>query len=141
MLKNILKNPIACLIVIICLYSTYDYFEHIGRSGSTFEAHPWYWLAFTVTAVVSLVVVVLLVKKLIEKATNKKNLLIEVVAMGIWIALYLTLIGPFIDKVLWPFDELFFSFKFGPFAIILLGYFTIRVVINLVMRKKILYSN
>ena len=141
MIKKVFKTPITILITIICIYTIYDYFEHIGREGSTFEAHPWYWLAFSITAILSLIIVVLLVKALIEKAINKKNLLIEIVAFGVWVALYLSFIGPFIDKVLWPFDDLFFSFKLGPFAFILLGYFIIRVVINLTMRKKILYSN
>ena len=141
MIKKLIKYPIAYLMAIVVIYSVYDYFEHIGRNGSTFEEHPWYWLLFTITAILSLILVVLLVKKIIQKIFNQKNLVIEVIAIGIWLTLYISILGPLIDKLLWPFDDLYFSFSFGPFFVILIGYFIIRLLINLVIRKNALYSN
>jgi hypothetical protein len=140
MIKKLLKYPIAYLISIVVIYSVYDYFEHIGRSGSTFEEHPWYWLLFNVTAILSFVLIVLLVKKIIQKIFNQKSLIIEVTAIGIWLLLYISIVGPLIDKLFWPFDDLHFSFRFGPFIIILIGYFIIRLLINLVIGKNALYS-
>lgn len=140
MIKKLLKYPVAYLIAIVVIYSVYDYFEHIGRSGSTFEEHPWYWLLFSISAVLSFILVVLLVKKMIQSIFNQKNLVIELTAIGIWLALYISILGPLIDKLLWPFDDLHFSFNFGPFFIILIVYFIIRLLINLVIGKSALYS-
>ena len=125
---------------IVVIYSVYDYFEHIGRSGSTFKEHPWYWLLFSLSAVLSFIVVVLLIKKIIQRVFNHKNLVIEGTAFGIWLALYMTILGPLIDKLFWPFDDLYFSFRIAPFFIFLIGYFIIRIVINLIMRKNVLHS-
>ncbi len=140
MIKKLIKYPIAYLMAIVVIYSVYDYFEHIGRSGSTFEEHPWYWLVFSISAVVSFIVIVLLVKKIIQRIFKHKNLVIEVIAIGVWLSLYISILGPIINKLFWPFDNLYFSFNFGPFLIILVGYFLIRVVINLIIQKNILYS-
>ena len=78
--------------------------------------------------------------ELFEKNFNQKNLLLEVVAFGVWLTLYLSLLGPLINKLFWPFNELYFSFKFGPVFILIIGYFVIRIVINVVMRKNVFYS-
>lgn len=140
MIKKLIKYPIAYLMALVVIYSVYDYFEHIGRSGSTFEKHPWYWLLFSISGVLSLIVIVLLVKKIIQSIFKHKNLVIEVTAIGIWLALYISILGPIINKLFWPFDNLYFSFSFGPFFILLIGYFLIRVVINLITQKNVLYS-
>lgn len=140
MIKKLIKYPIAYLMAIVVIYSVYDYFEHIGRSGSTFEEHPWYWLLFSISVVLSLIVIVLLVKKIIQRIFKHKNLVIEVAAIGIWLALYISILGPIINKLFWPFDNLYFSLRFGPFFIILIGYFLIRIVINLIIQKNVLYS-
>ena len=140
MIKKLIKYPIAYLMALVVIYSVYDYFEHIGRSGSTFEEHPWYWLLFSISGVLSLIVIVLLVKNIIQRVFKHKNLVIEVTAIGIWLALYISILGPIINKLFWPFDNLYFSFNFGPFFIILIGYFVIRIVINLIMKKNVLYS-
>ena len=140
MFKNLLKYPINYLFIIIIFYSVYDYFEHIGRQGSTFEVHPWYWLLFTVSAVLSLILVVALLKSLLQKISGKKNLLFEVIAIAVWIALYISIIGPTIDFLFWPFGDLHFRFNFGPVINIPGAYFIIRIVINLLTRKKILHS-
>lgn len=140
MIKKLIKHPTAYLMSIVVIYSVYDYFEHVGRSDSTFEEHPWYWLLFSISAVLSLIVIVLLVKNIIQRILKHKNLVIEVTAIGIWLALYISILGPIINKLFWPFDNLYFSFNFGPFFIILIGYFVIRIVINLIMKKNVLYS-
>lgn len=140
MIKKAFTYPIAYLIAIIIVYSTYDYFEHIGREGSIFEEHPWHWLMFTISAILSFLVVVLLVKKLLERILNQKSLIIEVVAIGIWVTLYLSVLGPLIDHLFWPFDDLIFGFKFGPVFIILIAFFIIRLIINLMVGKKAFYS-
>ena len=140
MIKKLFKYPIAYLMALVVIYSVYDYFEHIGREGSTFEEHPWYWLLFTITAILSLFLVVILVKKIIQRILNQKSLIIEVVAIGIWLLLYISILGPLIDKVFWPFDDLHFRFSFGPIIIILITYFIIRLLINLVIGKNAFYS-
>lgn len=141
MFKKLFKYPMTYIIALLIMYSVYDYLEHIGRSGSTFEEHPMHWLRFSSAAVLSFILVVMLVKKTVEKLTNQKLLVIEVFSIGIWLVLYITLIGPLINKLFWPFDDLYFSFSFGPFFVILIGYFIIRLLINLVIRKNALYSN
>ena len=140
MIKKLLKYPIAYLISIVVIYSVYDYFEHIGRSGSTFEEHPWYWLLFNVSAIFSFVIIVLFVKKSFQKIFKQKSLVIEVTAVGVWLLLYISSLGPFIDKVFWPFDNLHFMFSFGPVFIVLMAYFIIRILINLIVGKNALYS-
>ncbi len=141
MLKRIYQYPINYLISVVTLYSIYDYFEHIGRNGTTYNEHPWYWLLFTTSAILSFLIIVILSKKILQKLLNRKNLIIEVLAIGIWLGLYLLIVGPAIDQFFWPFEELKFRFRFGPFFVVLIGYFTIRLVINLIARKKALYSN
>ena len=140
MIRNLFKYPTTYLFTIVIIFSVFDYFEHIGRNGSAFEEHPWYWLFFSISAILSFIFGVLLAKKSIENILNKKNLVFEVIAIGIWLALYLSILGPIINKVFWPFNTLQFGFKFGPFVIILIGYFFIRVIINLVIGKNGLHS-
>lgn len=140
MIKKLLKYPVTYLMALVVVYSIYDYFEHIGRRGSTFEEHPWHWLALNIAAISSLILVVLLIKMAIQKIINQKNLIIEVIAIGIWLSLYIYIIGPLINTLFWPFDHLYFSFNFGPFIIVLVGYFILRLLINLVTGKKALYS-
>ncbi|HEY5688259.1 MAG TPA: hypothetical protein VIS27_08155 [Yeosuana sp.] len=140
MIKKLFTYPMTYTIALLIVYSVYDYFEHIGRSGSTFEEHPMYWLLFSSAAVLSFILVVMLVKKVIEEMTNQKTLAIEVLSIGIWLALYIAFIGPLIDKFFWPYDDLYFSFSFGLFFIILTAYFIIRMIINLITGKKVLYS-
>ncbi|NQX78316.1 hypothetical protein [Gilvibacter sp.] len=140
MLKKLLQSPINYLLFILVGYSVYDYFEHILRPNSIFEAHPWHWLTFNIAAVGSLVIMVLLIKKGFEVILKTKNLLFEVAAIGIWMVIYILALGPVIDATFWPFSDLSFKFSFGPVIIILGAYFVVRVVINLVMRKGLLYS-
>lgn len=140
MIKKFLKYPINYLMIIVVIYTVYDYFEHIGRSGSTFEEHPWYWLWFSLSATLSFIFVVYLVKKFLQKIFKQNNVVFEVTAIGVWLVLYLYVIGPLNDWILWPFDELYFNFHFGPFFIVLMGYFIIRILINLSIGKKALYS-
>jgi hypothetical protein len=140
MIKRLINYPIAYLMALVVIYSVYDYFEHIGRNGSTFEEHPLYWLLFSVSGVLSFIIIVLLIKNIIQGLFKHKNLVIEVTAIGSWLALYISILGPIINKLFWPFDHLYFSFQFGSFFIILIGYFIIRIFLNLVIGKNALYS-
>ena len=137
-ISKLTKYPIAYLAVLLLVYTVYDYIEHISRKNSIFEEHPLYWLFFSLSAFLSFVFIVLLIKYLIQKIFNQ-NLILEVIAIGIWLALYITVIGPLVNKLFWSFSELKFSFKFGPFIMLLCGYFVLRVV-ALVIKKPILYS-
>ena len=141
MTKKITKNPLFYLAIITIGYSIYDYFDHILRPGSSFGDHPWHWLAFSIAAVASLFIALLLFKGLLEKAFKTKNLLFEVIAMGIWLFLYINFLGPLINKTFWPFSDLSFKFKFGPFFILLGIYFAVRIIMNLIMGKKLLDSD
>lgn len=140
MIKKLFNYPMTYIIALLMVYSVYDYFEHIGRSGSIFQEHPMHWLLFSSAVVLSFILIVMLVKKVIEEMTNQKTLAIEVLSIGIWLALYIAFIGPLIDKFFWPYDDLYFSFSFGIFFIILTAYFIIRMIINLITGKKVLYS-
>lgn len=140
MIKKLFNYPMTYIIALLMVYSVYDYFEHIGRSGSIFQEHPMHWLLFSSAVVLSFILIVMLVKKVIEEMTNQKTLAIEVLSIGIWLALYIAFIGPLIDKFFWPYDDLYFSFSFGLFFIILTAYFIIRMIINLITGKKVLYS-
>ena len=64
--------------------------RHIGRNGSTFEEHPWYWLLFSIAAILSLIIIALLLKKFIQRIFNQKSLIIEIAAIGIWLLLFST---------------------------------------------------
>ncbi|WNJ18392.1 hypothetical protein [Pontibacter sp. G13] len=110
-------------------YSTYDYFEHITRNESVFEDHPWHWLAFTATSTAAMILTVLGIKYLLERLFNARNLLIETAAIGSWIYLHISLWGPMFNQLCWPFDELFFSFRFSSFMILVGIYLGVRLVI------------
>ena len=138
--KKILQYPTTYLIVILILYTVYDYFEHIGRSGSSFEANPGDWLLFNIAAVLSFVLVVLTVKITLQRIFDRSHLLIEVIAIGIWLAAYLSIVGPLIDQLFWTPSELLFRFSLVPFTILIVGYFGIRLLINLLIGKKAFYS-
>ena len=138
--KKILQYPTTYLIVILILYTVYDYFEHIGRSGSSFEANPGDWLLFNIAAVLSFVLVVLTVKITLQRIFDRSHLLIEVIAIGIWLAAYLSIVGPLINQLFWPPSELLFRFSLIPFMILIGGYFIMRLLINLLIGKKAFYS-
>lgn len=138
-ISKLAKYPIAYLAILLLVYTVYDYIGHISRKDSIFEKHPWYWLLFSLSAFLSFIFIVLLSKHLAQKILNQ-NLIIEVIVIGIWLGLYITVLGPLFNKLFWPFSELRFSFKFGPFIILLCGYFVLRVVVNLVLKKPILFS-
>ena len=135
------SNSLIYLTIILFIYSIYDYFDHIRRPGDIFGDHPYHWLAFSVVAFTTFVIVSFGVKYLLEKVLKAKNLIIEIFAVGFWIFSYLIFLGPLVNKLFWPFDELIFSFKFGPVSIILGIYFVARVIINLIRKEKLLYSN
>lgn len=122
------------------IYSVYDYYEHISRPGSTFEELPLYWLVFNVAVIGTLILLVIGFKKALERIFGIKNLIWEVAALGLWLVLYIHALGPLLNQVFWPFDQLYFSFNFGPISIILMAYFSLRLVLNLLLRKKALYS-
>ncbi|WP_299766418.1 hypothetical protein [uncultured Dokdonia sp.] len=140
-MNKIPKNPLYYFVVIVIIYSAYDYYEHISRKDAIFEEHPWYWLFFSSAATTSLILITFFAKKYIEKITKIKNVLIEVTAIGIWLILYLTIIGPLLAKILWPFGTLNFNFRFSSFFIILGIYFITRIIINLITRKGMLDSS
>ncbi|WP_375324347.1 hypothetical protein [Flagellimonas sp. GZD32] len=139
-ISELFKYPLSYLIIILIGYTIFDYFDHINRDGSVFAQHPWYWLMFSFSGVLSFILVVPFIKMAVQKMFNRKNLVIEVAAIGIWLSLYIAVFGPLLDKLLWPFGELHFKLSFGPFIIILLVYFILRILINLVIGKKALYS-
>ena len=134
------KNSLNYIAILVILYSIYDYFEHILRPGSIFEENPFYWLFFNIAAIGSLLGVAYGIKYFLEKVSKKKNLLFEVLGIASWLVLYLNLLGPIINKLFWPFNELLFSFSFGPFFIILTIFFIIRMMINLVLKRAVFYS-
>ena len=139
-IEKIFTYPIAYFMTLVGLYTVYDFFEHILRPGSSFEAHPWHWLLFSGAAIGSLLMVTLLIKIALQKIFKQQSLVLEVVAIGIWLALYILFLGPLLNKFFWTFDQLYFSFNFGPFFILLGGYFIVRLLINLMLRKTALYS-
>ncbi len=140
MFKKLPKNPIFYFCLFLMAYTVYDYFEHIRRPGSNFGDHPWYWLGFTVSALGSLFFTFWMVKKVLESVFKRKNMLFEVLGVAFWLTIYLNFLGPLINSIFWPFDELYFSFKFEPAFIIMAAFFLVRIVLNLVRRKPLLYS-
>lgn len=140
MLRKLFSYPTTYLILLIVLYSIYDYVEHITRSGSIFEEHPWNWLLFNIAVILSFIITVLFTKKMLEKIVDKKNLGFEVIGIGIWLFLYLSILGSILNKLFWPFNDLYFQFKMGPFFIFLIIFFIVRILLNLVLGKKAMYS-
>ena len=123
--------------LVVILYSSYDYFEHISREGSTFEKNPFAWFLFSGGATFLLLAFVLLSKRLIEKITQKENLLFEVVAIGGWIILHVYLFGPLLIKLFWPFSEITFYFNISGFIILLGIYYIFRVIVNAIIKKQL----
>ncbi len=138
--KALLKYPLSYLFILLFGFTTYDYFNHINRSGSVFEKYPLHWLLFSVAAFLSFVLTVLFFKYLLQRFFQRSNLIIEVIAIGLWIVLYLLVIGPILDKLFWPYGDLQFNFKLGPFVIIMVIYFSVRLLLNIITGHKALYS-
>ena len=133
-------SPLYLLLGIFYIYTIYDYFDHILREGSIFQKHPWSWLLFSFSALISFVVIMPLLKKGIETFIKMKSLFIEIAGFIVWMVLYLAFIGKLINTLFWPFNELHFKFNL---LIILIGtaIFTIlRILINISLRQPILYS-
>ena len=133
-------SPLYLLIGVLFIYTIYDYFEHILREDSIFQKHPWYWLLFSFSALVSFVVIMHLFKKGIEIYIKKKSLFIEIVGFIVWMVLYLAFIGKLINTLFWPFNELYFKFNL---IIILIGtaiFTVLRILINIAIKQPILYS-
>ena len=139
--QHLTKNPLSCLAIVLFIYSVYDYYDHISRTGSNFEQHPWYWLWFSFAAFSTFILITFPVKTFLEKSLKRKHLLIEIIAIGIWISLYLKLLGPILAKLIWPFGALQFGFSFSFFFIILIFYFIIRISVNAIRKKPIMFSN
>ncbi len=133
-------GPLFIFSSLFLLYTIYDYFEHVLRPDSTFEEHPFYWLLFNACAFLSFLLIVLSVKKLLEKLSGKKTVWIEAVAFMIWVISYMAILGPIIDRLTWPFDELLFQFSW-PLVLIFTGLFiVVRIVFNLILRKPLMFS-
>ena len=122
---------------IVLIYSTYDYIEHVLRENSTFNQHPFDWFLFSAISISFLVLTVLLIKQVLDKVFIKGGLLNEVAAIAVWLIIHINLFVPVFNKLFWPYDQLHFSFKLSAFFIILIIYFVIRVIINLLFRKKV----
>ncbi len=135
-----LKNPLSIFILLFIGYSVYDYFDHILRPGSTFEEHPGDWLIFTTAGTLSFILIVYGVKVLLQKVTNSKNLLFELLGVALWGFLYISFLGPLIDLFFWPYDDLYFSNDVTLVLILCSIFLVIRIPLNLVLKKKILYS-
>lgn len=121
--------------LIVIVYSTYDYLEHIFREGSSFEKKPMDWLLFSGGATLLLLTFVLFIKRLIEKITKRENILFEVISIGSWIILHIYIFGPLLNKLFWSSSDLTFKFKVTGFVIVLGIYFLFRVIVNAIMRK------
>ncbi|MGB0346402.1 MAG: hypothetical protein ACPGGA_02890 [Balneolaceae bacterium] len=121
--------------LIVIGYSTYDYFEHILRPDDVFKDYPVDWLLFTLGAIGSLLAIFFGLKFILDRYSKLPALLNEVLALGSWIFLYINFIGPLINHLFWPHDQLYFQFKFGPVFIILGVYFLVRLAIDFIIRR------
>ena len=140
-MRFLTQKPIRILFLLVLVYSAYDYWEHISRPDSTFEAYPEQWLAFNLGVISSFILFVTIFKRLSESTLKRKSVLIEAFPIGLWLALYVIGIGPLLNKLLWPADQLYFSFRLVPTFILVVGSTVVRVFINLLVGKKPLYSN
>lgn len=121
--------------LIVIAFSTYDYFEHIFREGSSFEKNPIDWLLFSGSATLLLLTFVLFIKRILEKITAKRNIIFEVISIGTWLVLHIYIFGPLLNKLFWPSSQLTFKFKVTGFVIVLGIYFIFRVIVNAIMKK------
>ena len=122
-------------VLFVISYSIYDYLEHVLRRDSIFQEHPFDWLLFTVSSVSFLLVSVLLLKYLFERLFKTKSILLEAIAIGLWLTLHIKIIGPLMNHIFWPHDKLLFMFSFSAFFKIIGIYFVLRLLINLIRRK------
>ena len=131
--RPLLNTPYFYFYLIIILYSTYDYYEHITRRDSLFEAHPWDWGFFSLAAVLSLILIITFCHRILVRIFKKDFLVFEVIAFGTWLTAYIYLLGPLFNTLFWDHSHLQFNFKPTAFLIILGIYFLVRFLINLII--------
>ncbi|MEM6378671.1 MAG: hypothetical protein AAF705_10665 [Bacteroidota bacterium] len=122
------KTPTSWFYIIILTYSCYDYWEHISRKGSIFEAHPGAWLLFTVFSIATVLGIFYLVNRGLQSLLKQKGMLFGIIGLFVAISCHILLTGPLFNRWFWPHNELYFKFKFGPIFIILSIYFAFRMI-------------
>lgn len=124
-----MKKNQTIFAIVVLIYSCYDYFEHILRPNSTFEAHPLPWLYFTTFSVLSAIFIILTTWLFLVNRFNVKGILAELAGIALWIVMHIYLLGPLYNLMFWPYDELYFHFSFTAISIILGAYFAVRLLI------------
>ena len=122
------KSPTTWFYIIILMYSCYDYWAHISRKGSVFEAHPGDWLWFTIFSIATVLGIFYLVNRGLQTFFSQRGILFEMIGLFMAISCHLLLTGPLFNQWFWPHDKLYFRFKFGPVFILLSIYFAFRMI-------------
>ena len=129
---DLARSHWAWLAATLTLWSAWDYYDHISRPGSPFEAAPGAWFGFTAASLASVLLVAWGVTWLLERAR-----LPELVAatLGIVMAVFshLTVIGPLWDALFWN-GGLMFKAVLVPAVIAGVGYLVFRGFFALMLR-------
>lgn len=98
---NLARSHWAWLAATLMLWSVWDYYEHIARPGSPFEAAPGAWFGFTFASLTCLLVIARVTSWLIERFTPVPELPASTIGVLHAVAAHLVVTGPLWDRVFW----------------------------------------
>jgi len=123
--------------VLLAIFSAFDYFEHISRTGSLFSKHPSEWLLFSFASSITVGFTLYFGANLLN-ALKINALVADLSAFVLAMVLHLSLTGSLWNKLLWPHSKLIFHLDLQMAGTFLLGYILYRIlfiiIISLVKR-------
>lgn len=113
----------------LLLYTFYDIYEHISRPGSTFEANPVMWFVFSLVSFITLMGLMFLVTRLLDRLFNGYQVMKEVLGLFTAVSFHILISGPIYNQLFWPADQLLFYFNISAILILCGMYLFFRIAL------------
>lgn len=135
MIKKRLSSHWFWFVTIISLYSAYDIYEHISRPESIFEEHFLAWTVFTIVSQIVFFCVLFGSLWLIKRLVGKDYVITDILGIVIPVATHVYFVGPIVNNLVFPYEELIFFFKPILPGLFIALYLLIRAVIYLLKKS------
>ncbi|MHC5004314.1 MAG: hypothetical protein ACYTJ0_14460 [Planctomycetota bacterium] len=96
-------------LLLLCGYSTWDWYEHVSRPDSTFAEHPVAWGAFTAGSIAVIVAIVVIGHVVVRRWRGSAGFAVHAGLVAIAFVTHVLATGPLLDALLWPPDRLIFK--------------------------------
>ena len=90
-------------VALLMVYTVYDWYEHVSRPGSEFEARAVAWGAFSAASVGTIVAVMLGVHLVLCRFVPARfAVLTATIGLGVALQVHIFATGPLLEWLLWP---------------------------------------